>query len=831
MVSGLSEQTKEMGLSSIEVIEQQKKYGLNVLPEKPAPSHMSILIEQLKSPLVYILIIASVITVIIGHYTDAIIISLAVFINTVLGYIQENRASNALRALKNYMTDKATVIRDGNRIQIDTSQIVVGDIVVLDQGVKIPADGKLLFANRLFIDEAILTGESVPVNKIKDSEIYMGTTVSSGQATMKVIAVGAKTKMGAIAGEIQEKEEDTPLQKQLKVFSRQLAIVIGIITVFVFLLGILYQYSATEIFITSVALAVSSIPEGLLVSLTVVLAIGMQKILKQRGLVRKLSAAETLGGVTVICVDKTGTLTQGKMEVVDCIGNRTDLAKQVLLANDLDDPMVISAFEWGRTIITDFVSEHNRLDSIPFSSKEKFFISLHRWSKSQNMVFVNGAPEIVLGWTNLPQKDKDKILTTIDNLTLQGKRIIGFARKEAPLNKKTLVVNDAKDNLTWVGLLAFSDPVRLGVKEALNQTISAGIRTLVITGDYAKTTEFVLHQLGIKVKADEIITGDELRNLTIGQLAHQVKTIKLFARTTPDQKHSIVAALKKNGEIVAMMGDGVNDAPALHEADIGVVVGEATDVAKESADIILLDSNFSTVVKAIEEGRSMFENIRKVILYLLCDSFAEIIVVLGGIILGLPLPITAMQILWINLVSDGFPNLSLTIDPKRIDIMREKPRSPKEKLVTSWMMSLIGLVSFVAGLAALSAFILVYKSTNDLITARSMAFLTLGLNSLVYVFSVRTLLTPFWRSNPFENKWLIVAVLAGFTLQALPFATSTTRQFFGLANLSSTYWLAAIGLSALMFITVEVLKVVYQWSCKINSQQEFCALVQNETKE
>lgn len=803
----------ERGLSNEEIIKRQKQYGLNVLPEKPAPSHLSILI-QLRSPLVYILLIASVITLAIGHYTDAIIISLAVFINTILGYIQENRASNALRALKHYMTDKATVIRDKNRALIDTSQIVVGDIVILGQGVKIPADGKLIFANRLFIDEAILTGESVPVGKTKDSSVYMGTTISSGQATMVVEAIGAKTKMGAIAGEIQETEEDTPLQRQLKGFSKQLAIVIGVITIFVFLLGVLYQYNTTEIFVTSVALAVSSIPEGLLVSLTVVLAVGMQKILKQRGLVRKLSAAETLGGVTVICVDKTGTLTQGKMAVVDCIGNKRDLAKQVLLANDLDDPMVISAFEWGRTIITDFVSEHQRLDSIPFSSKERFFISLHSWSKNSNVVFVNGAPELVLGWTTLPQGEKERILSTIDNLTRQGKRIIGFARKEAQLDKKTLDLDDAKGGLNWIGLLTFSDPVRQGVKEALDQTVSAGIRTIVITGDYAKTTEFVLHQLGITVTKDEVITGDELRNLTISQLAEKVKTVKLFARTTPDQKHTIVEALKKNGEIVAMMGDGVNDAPALHSADIGVVVGEATDFAKESADIILLDSNFSTVVKAIEEGRTMFENIRKVILYLMCDSFAEILIVVGSIAIGLPLPITATMILWINLVSDGFPNLALTIDPKRADIMKEKPRSPQERLVNIWMMSLIGVVSLVAGLIILTAFILVYKSTGDLMTARSVAFLTLGLDSLIYVFSVRTLMSPFWKNNPFENKWLIVAVLAGFALQVLPFATPAIRQLFGLVDLSPSYWLIAIGLSAFMFIVVEALKLAYLFSYK-----------------
>lgn len=818
----------EPGLSNEEVAKRQKQYGLNVLPEKPTPSQFSILIQQLKSPLVYILLIASIITLIIGDFADAVIIFLAVFINTVLGYIQENRASNALTALKHYMTDKATVVRDGIRVSIDTSQIVVGDIVVLDQGVKIPADGKIIFANRLFIDEAVLTGESVPVSKVKNDPVYMGTTISSGQAIMVVEAIGAKTKMGAIAGKIQEIEEDTPLQRQLAGFSKQLVIVISIITVFIFILGILYRYNATEIFITVVALAVSSIPEGLLVSLTVILAVGMQKILKQRGLVKKLSAAETLGGITVICVDKTGTLTQGKMEVVDYIGDKKDLAKQVLLANDLDDPMVVSAFEWGRTVVTDFVSEHQRLDSIPFSSKERFFISLHTWSKDNNIIFVNGAPELVLGWTTLPPEEKYKILSTIDNLTKQGKRIIGFARKEASLDKKTLNTSDAKANLTWIGLLAFSDPVRIGVKEALEQTVSAGIKTIVITGDYAKTTEFVLHQLGITVTKDEVITGDELRNLTINQLVQKVKTIKLFARTTPDQKNIIVEALKKNGEIVAMMGDGVNDAPALHEADIGIVVSEATDVAKESADIILLDSNFSTVVKAVEEGRAMFENIRKVILYLMCDSFAEILIVVGSIVLGLPLPVTATMILWINLVSDGFPNLALTIDPKRADIMREKPRSPKERLVNNWMMSLIGLISIISGLVILIVFVLVYKLTGDLTIARSIAFLALGIDSLVYVFSVRNLMSTFWKNNPFKNKWLILAVLAGFALQTLPFITPTIRQFFGLAELSLTYWLIAIGISILVFIIIETLKLVYQSNHKINRKQEFCTFIDNK---
>ena len=800
----------EEGLSDVDVKRRQEQYGLNVLPEKPPPSQLFLVIQQLKSPLVYVLLLAALVTLIIGHYSDALIISLAVFINTVLGFIQESKASNALHALKRYVINKATVIREGKRVSVDTSQIVPGDVVILNQGVKVPADGRLLFANRLYLDEAILTGESMPVNKIREHVVFMGTTVSSGQAVMMVEATGAATKMGAIAGKIQGTEEDTSLQRQLKVFSRQLVIIIGVLVTIVFILGVIYRFGVAEIFTTSVALAVSSIPEGLLVSLTVVLAIGMQKIVKHRGLVRKLSAAETLGGVTVICVDKTGTLTQGKMEVVHYVGHEKDLAKQVLLANDLDDPIVVAAFKWGQTIIKNFVSEHQRLDSIPFSPKERFFVSLHRWTDSTNIIFINGAPELLLNWTVLSKKEKEEIHSIIDTLTKQGKRIIGFARKETSLGKRKLETSDVKEGLTWIGILAFSDPVRPGVKEAIGQAMAAGIKTTVITGDYLETSKFVMQELGMTIGKKEIMIGSELEKLTVEQLARKVKSVRLFARTTPDQKLMIVEALKRNGEIVAMMGDGVNDAPALHEADIGIVVGEATDVAKESADLVLLDSNFSTIVGAIEEGRVMFENIRKIILYLLSDAFAEIVVVIGGMAVGLPLPITAVQILWINLVSDGFPNLSLAIDPKRADIMKERPRPTGERLVSTWMLFLIGLVSMVAGLIALFSFIIVNKITGDLTTARSMAFITLGLNSLTYVFSVRALLTPFWKNHLFANKWLIVAVCAGFSLQVLPFLTPSLRHFFGLSSLGYIYWFVAVGLSILMFFVIEAFKLVYR---------------------
>lgn len=800
----------EHGLTKKEAEKLLIQVGHNVLPEQPPPSDLSIFLFQLKNPLVYVLLFAGFITLFLKHFPDTIIILLAVFINTILGFIQERKANKALYALKKLITQKAEVIRGGKRKKIASSFLVPGDIVILGQGARVPADGELVFANRFYLDEAILTGESVPVTKKQGEEVYMGTIVSSGQGIMRIKATGTNSKIGGIARKIQEVKEDTPLGRQLNNFSKKIVVLVLGLIVFIFVIGVVRGKGLIEMVTTVVALAVSSIPEGLLVSLTVVLAIGMQRILKRRGLVRKLASAETLGSVTTICVDKTGTLTQGRMQVVDVVGNKEGLAKQVVLANDLDDPLVIAAFEWGRGIIKDFIQEHQRLDSIPFSSKERFFVSLNEWTKNTNMMFVNGAPDVLLQWANISKDEKREIESKINELTSQGKRIIGFASKEAPAAKKELSPEDIKGNLTWVGMLALSDPVRPSVKEALQLAKEAGIGIIVITGDYPNTSEFVLSELGMPVSKKEIITGDSLEELSVEELSEKVKTVRLFARTTPEQKLKIVEALKRNGEIVAMMGDGVNDAPAIHKADIGIVVNEASDVARESADLVLLDSNFATIVAAVEEGRGMFENIRKIILYLLSDAFAEIVLIVGGIVLGLPLPVTAIQIIWINLVSDGFPNLALTIDPKRSGIMKEKPRPTSEQLVNNWMLSLIAIVSLTAGLITLLVFIVTYKVTGDITLARSMSFVTLGLNSLAYVFSVRSLMVPFWKNRLFENKWLIIAVMAGFGLQLLPFITETSRTFFGVTNLGILNWVIAISLSIVVFFIVEVFKMVYR---------------------
>lgn len=815
-------QGKVQGLTSEEARKRLEEYGPNVLPENPPPSGFVIFFNQLKSPLVYILIVAGLVTLLLADYSDSIIIFISVFINTILGFFQERRASRALFALKQMIHPQVLVVRDGGRKKIPAEEIVPGDICIVNSGDKISADGKLIRMNRFFSSEAMLTGESVPVAKKEGDEVYMGTIATAGNAMMRVEKTGRSTKMGEIALQVQEPSEDTPLKRQLVKFSRQLTVLVFILVVFVFVVGLISGLDLLQIFTTSVALAVSSIPEGLLVGLTVVLAIGMQRILKSRGLVRNLVSAETLGGVTTICIDKTGTLTEGKMQITDVLGDEVYVAKQALIANDLDDPLVNTLWEWankalsnkdlGGESVDDYLAEHERLDAIPFSSKERFFASLNRASSGRVLLFVNGAPEYLLKWCSLSKSEKIRIEKEINKLTAQGKRLIAMAKREVGSEDRKLNFDLVKKDLDWVGLVAFSDPVRFGVKEALEKVNNANVKLIVITGDYVQTAVSVLKNLNINVGERKIILGDELEKLSLDALRNKLITSDnlLFARTTPSQKLKIVKALKENNEVVAMMGDGVNDAPALKHADIGIVVGDATDVAKESADLILLDSSFATIVAAIEEGRGIFDNLQKIILYLMSDAFEEIVAVIGSLIIGIfihiPLPVTAAQILWINLVSDGFPHLALTVDPRAENIMDTPPRDSEEPLVSDWMKKLILIISLAGGLLGLGIFIYFLKTTGNENLARSIAFATLGINSLLYVFSVRTLKEPFWKANLLENKWLNIAVVVGVSLQVFPFLFEKTRQFLGLVSLSLIHWVVVISVAFLMFITIELLK-------------------------
>ena len=805
---------KEKGLNSQEVAKRFKQFGPNLLPEKPPPSNFIIFLSQLRNPLVYVLLLAGVATLLLGHISDTVIISLAVLINAVLGFVQERKASRALHALKKLIEYKAQVIRDGKTKTVDVANLVPGDLVIISQGSKIPADGKLITANNLSISEAILTGESSPVSKKEEEAVFMGTTATSGSGVMRVETTGGATEIGKIAIKVQEPDEETPLKRQLGRLSKQLSVLVFVLIIFVFTIGILTGKEFFELAVTSIALAVSAIPEGLLVGLTVVLAIGMQRILSRNGLVRRLVSAETLGGVTTICIDKTGTLTKGVLEVADIVGEESEIARQMVLANDLDDPLLVTAYEWATKAVGENLAKEKRLETISFSPEKRFFAALNKSNSSANTIYVNGAPEYILSWCSLDAKQKAQLLKKVDVLTQQGKRVIGLGRKPVPANHSVLKESDVKSGLDWVGMIAFWDPIRQGVKESLEMTVSSGIKLLVITGDYPQTAVSVMNELGIKPANKEVIMGSQLEKMSVEVLARRLPETKLFARTSPAQKEKIVAALKKRGEVVAMMGDGVNDAPALNSADIGIVVGDATDVARESADLVLLDSNFATVVAAIEEGRGIFDNIRKIILYLLSDSFEEIVAVVAAMLFVLPLPVSAAQILWINLISDGFPNLALTVDPKREKIMKGAPRSPREGVVAGWMKGLIIIVSLAGGLSAFILFAWTYKTQANLELSRSIAFAALGINSLVYVFSIKTLRDPFWRDRVLNNKWLLLAVVAGLGLQISPFLVPGLGRFLGVIPLNIGQWGIVFASSVLMFIIIEISKSVFRLTAR-----------------
>ena len=811
----------QKGLSESEAKSLIAKHGRNKLPESPPPSDITLIISQLKNPLVYILLIASAVTLFLGEFADTAIILFAVAVNTILGFVQERKAQKALQSLKNLVQHKARVIRENQVYSILAEDLVPGDIVIVSAGDKVPADGRLFEASRLALSEAILTGESGSVTRQKDDRIFMGTVVVSGRGIARIEHTGANTEIGKIAKSVQAPSEETPLEKSLKKLGRDLSLLAFSLTILVFIVGVAIGRDIFEIFYTSVALAVSAIPEGLLVGLTVVLAVGMQRILKRKGLVRDLLSAETLGGVTTICVDKTGTLTEGKMTVVDTFGREQDLVLQAAVANDLDHPIVIAAYEWSKKFSInwelDFESltrDYERLDSIPFSAKDRFFASLNKWDNKNNMLFINGAPEFLLEWSHIDPKRKKQILDEIEILTQSGKRVMGMARKKVGKNTSKITYNLAKSNLNFIGLVAYADPVRKSVKSALYKTKLAGIDAIVITGDYLETAMYVMNELNITVEKDQYLQGTDLNKISKEDLRKILaeKKIKLFARTSPNQKLMIVEALKENGEVVAMMGDGVNDAPALKHADIGIVVDSASDVAKETADLVLLDSNYETIVKSIEEGRGIYENIRKIILYLMSDAFGAIVAVLGSIIINLPLPVTAAQILWINLVSDGFPDLALTIDPKSKGIMKKPPRSRKEPLFTDWMKIVVAIVSFTGGIMTLGLFVWFYSLTGELETARSVAFLSLGVNTLIYVYSIKLLTEPFWMSNPFSNKWLNLAVVAGFILQFSPFVIQPLGRFFGVSMPPPFALLMVFAGSVFMFGIIEILK----WLIKRN---------------
>ncbi len=806
------EARKAHGLTTQEALARRQSYGENLLPEERGASSWAILLNQLKSPLVYIILAAALVSLAVGEYGDFWIIIAVVAIDTALGFIQEYQAQQTYTALKKLIKPTTTVIRDGSRQEIEAHLLVPGDLVVLSAGERIPADGELIEGAKISVDEAILTGESEPVNKQAVSgrnQLFMGTTVLTGHGMMQVTQIGRGTELGQIAASLEAHiEADTPLQVRLKAFSKTLTRIVLLFTLAILGTGLLLGHEFLNMLRTAIILAIAAVPEGLLIAVTVILVLGMRKILKRNALVKKLLAVETLGSVTTICTDKTGTITEGRMRLcrLDLVDEQQAL-EVMILCNNLEGPVEIALWEYAQQHYTGdpqrLVDSARRFSEELFSSETRF-MSTATYLNGEQYDHLKGAPEIVLGMCAISPQEQRRVMLEADAWASEGLRLLGLAyRQHRPLEEHC--------GYTWLGLVAMEDPVREGVAEAIQVARRAGIRVKMITGDYRRTAERIARTIGLMGDGDDILEGEELATLSDRELQRRVSQIAVFARICPQDKLRIVNALQANGEIIAMIGDGVNDAPALKSANIGVVVGAATDLAKETADVVLMDSNFRTIVAAVEEGRVIFENIRKVVAYTLSNSFAEVVTIFTAMMLRWPAPLTVAQILWIHLICDGPSDIVLGFEPKENGIMEEPPKSVKEPVLTRLGLSLIAVISLTSSLFALLLFGYYFNIHGDAVEGRSLVFASFAVNSMVYIFAYRSMRYPLWRMRPLsENKPLILAVLLGLALAIGAFAFPQTRALLGIVPLNPAQWGVVFGIALLLLGIVELAKWLNQ---------------------
>ncbi|MFH1236386.1 MAG: HAD-IC family P-type ATPase [Parcubacteria group bacterium] len=867
-------QSSHAGLSADEAAKRLVRYGRNELPHERPFSYAIIFLSQFKSILIIILLCAMAISFVLRDNVDGYVILAAVGLNVIIGFVQEIRAERSLEKLRRIVTFKASVRRAGQETQVDAGEVVPGDIVILRAGYRAPADVRLIKVYDFKTDESTLTGESAPVEKIIESLpsavvtaerkncAFFGTTVVRGTAEGIVVATGIHTELGKIAELLKSTEEDpTPLQHKLVVFSRQLGGAILGISLLLFVVGLLLGYDPEQMFVTAVALSVAAVPEGLVVAVTVVLAIGMRRILTQGSLVRKLVAAETLGSTTVICTDKTGTLTEGVMRVVKVVTHdrHTDpriahqhadpphpdaspsyfLALEIgLLASDAYIENPDARFEHRRIIGSpteqalvyaasqaglnqqELTKQYGRLEELPFDSEHKYMATLHEDSQKHRILFIKGAPEILLGKSAyietsgkevvLSPERRAKLSDEYRQLSKEGLRLLAVGYKKVGKNFSDLRHHlDLLNEMVIVGFMAMKDPLRLEAKATIEQAMDAGIKPVMITGDHRLTAAAIASELGLPDQEANIIEGARFEKLTHEELPQRVHDISVYARVNPRDKLRIVDAFQERGEVVAMTGDGVNDAPALKSADIGIALGSGTDVAKETADIVLLDNNFKTIVHAVEQGRIIYDNIRKIILYLLSDSFTEILLIGASLLIGLivpggfVLPLLASQILWINLITDGFPYIALTMEPAESDVMKERPVPKKEPIVSKRMWMFIGLISLVTAVVNLAVFVIMLTHTGDVERVRTLIFTSVAMDSLLYVFSIRSLHLPLWRTRIFLNWYLVVAVVVACLLQLAAIYLPVLQNVFETVSLRASDWLIVFVLCVIALIASE----------------------------
>lgn len=843
--------TRQGGLTEDEANKRLEKYGANNLKEKKKESLFIKFIKQFNDFMIIVLIIAAIISAIVaktngsGDYIDSIIIIAIVIFNAIMGLIQEEKAEKSLEALKKMSAPNAKVRRNGKIREIEASKVVPGDIVMLEAGNYVPADCRLIDSYNLQIEESSLTGETLPTSKqadiILNANTAMGdlknmafatTIVVNGHAEAVVVETGMNTKVGQIAGMIIENESpETPLQKKLGEVGKTLAITCMIICGLIFLIGIWKQIPITEMFMTSVGLAVAAIPEGLPAIVTIMLSIGVTKMAKKNSIIRKLPAVETLGCSSVICSDKTGTLTQNKMTVTQ-IRNAVGLVKNndrrfilelgTMCTDTIESQEVIG--EATEVAITNAAVEINlrkrdlyyqmqRINEISFDSKRKMMTTIHKIG-SKYRIITKGAPDVLIKrCSKYYQSGRiEPIFSKRDALQEQNQmmaedalRVIAIAYKDVEKLPREINSETIENELTFVGLIGMIDPPREGVKEAVKTCRKAGIKTVMITGDHLQTAKAIAKELGILRKGDLAINGETLEKMSQQELERNIMRYSVFARVSPEHKVRIVKAFQSTGAVVAMTGDGVNDAPALKNADIGIAMGKGgTDVAKNASDMVLTDDNFVTIVEAVKQGRNIYDNIKKAVHFLLATNIGEIVAIFVGLLLGIKSPLLAIQLLWVNLVTDSFPAIALGLEKAESNIMNRLPRNPRKSLFADGLWGKITTEGVMIGVLTLVAFS-IGNNLYSIEVGRTMAFLSLGILELVHSFNIKGEESIF-KTGLFENRYLVGAFVLGTLLQVVVVVISPLAQIFDVVPLNSVQWLMTAIISILPVVIVELQK-------------------------
>ena len=844
-----------IGLSDDEAQKRFERYGPNNLKEKKKESIFVKFIKQFNDFMIITLIIAAIISAVVSKlngeadYIDSIIIVAIVIFNAIMGLVQEQKAEKSLEALKKMTAPNAKVRRNGRVQEIDATMVVPGDIVILEAGNYVPADCRLINSYNLKIEESALTGETIP--SLKDSSkilkentamgdlcnmVFATTIVVNGHGEAIVVETGMNTRVGKIAGMIIEDESpETPIQKKLAEVGKILAIACIIICVLIFVIGIFKKIPIIEMFMTSVGLAVAAIPEGLPAIVTIMLSIGVTKMAKKNSIIRKLPAVETLGSSSVICSDKTGTLTQNKMtvtEVRNCFGRANSNERKFILelgtmCTDTTEERIngklgfvgeatevaISNAAMEEGVSKSFLyDEMKRINDIPFDSKRKMMTTIHKYGNGYRII-TKGAPDVLLkrcsncysGGQIVPIfSKKDDINEQNNQMAEKALRVIAVAYKDV---EKLPEMQDVEKDLIFCGLIGMIDPPREGVKEAVRTCRRAGIKTVMITGDHLQTAKAIAKELGILKRGDLAIDGETLERMSQHELEQNIMDYSVFARVSPEHKVRIVKAFQSTGAVVAMTGDGVNDAPALKNADIGIAMGKGgTDVAKNAADMILLDDNFVTIVEAVKQGRNIYDNIKKAIHFLISTNIGEIVTIFFGLVLGIKSPLLAIQLLWINLVTDSLPAIALGLEKEEENIMSRLPRNPKKNLFADGLWWKIMIEGAMLGMFTLLAFS-IGNRLYSVEVGRTMAFLTLGILELVHSFNIKSEESIF-KIGVLENKYLVGALVLGVILQVIVVVVSPLAQVFSLVPLTGIQWLYTILIAVAPIPIVEIQKAV-----------------------